>query len=189
MSGQQRMMRRFVLSFLAVLLGWLPSTTVLAMGGDHKVDPNGKVELSVHEWPAGVASLINSGGCFSGHWVNANDEFFFRGDAARFNAFLQTYGALTNTPLRLVIHAGSERRSLLWGDKPKEPYDWKLAVLKRGWCPPEWNADVLTNRPAERYVVTIDLWTDKQVAQAEIVVPKNVEVKKTGGDGRAPQAN
>ena len=166
--------------FVMCLLGVVASSSASSawgLGGDHKVGADGKVNTSNSEWPAGLVDVLNSGGCFHGHFVNANDEFCFRGDTEAFNKFLKAYAALKNTPLQVVIHAGSERASLLWGDKPKEACDWKVAVLRRGW----WK-DLPTrpDQPDEKYVVTVDVWIDKQVKLSGIVAPKTVSLKSSG---------
>ena len=158
----------------ALLSVWTPH--LLAMGSDHQIDEHGNIISQQPEWPAGLAELINAGPVFHGHWVNANSEFFFLGDTGSLTRFLRRYSSLTNTPLVVVLHAGSARRSELWGEKPTDRYDWKVIVLKRGW----WPGLEKPASPQEQWVVTVDVWIDHDIRLADLVVPKNVQVKSAG---------
>lgn len=155
---------------------WTPH--LLAMGRDYQIGTNGNIISQQPDWPSGLAELINSGPVFHGHWVNANSEFFFRGDTGSLTRFLGHYSTLTNTPLVVVLHAGSARRSELWGDKPTDRYDWKVILLKRGRGAPEKPAS-----PQEQWVVTVDVWIDHDIRLADLVVPKNVQLKSAGEIG------
>ena len=87
-------MSRLVLG-LAVLAGMLVCCPrVLAAGGTHRKGPIGKVHP---DWSDALVGLINSDGRVHGHWVNANDEFFYQGDNAAVERFLALYGKLTGT--------------------------------------------------------------------------------------------
>ena len=175
-----RIIGSFVL-FCALIL----AQPVFAMGGDHPINPDGVIVAQQPDWPAGLADLINSGPVFSGHWVNANSEFFFLGDAASLTRFLTRYATLKNTPLLVIIHGGSARWSELWGDKPSSQYDWKVLLEKRGW-----GAPAKPDKPEEQWVVTVDVWVDRNVRLSELKCPKNVEVKSGGEIERfIPQAS
>jgi hypothetical protein len=166
-------MRRALFLFFVGYLYLSPCSSVWAMGGDHKFDENGNIYVGSHlDWPSGLVDLINSGGCFHGHWVNANDEFFYQGDTALLNKFLKSYSKLNDTPLAVVIHAGSFRRSALWGEKPDKPYDWKLLVQKHGWGAPG-----TPNSANEKYVVTLDVWIDRGIHLADLDIPDKVTIK------------
>lgn len=130
---------------LTLSAGLLLASIVFAMGGKH--GPNPVVQQG--RWPAGTATLINSSNRVAGHWVNANDEFFFQGDTAAFNDFLRGYARLKGTPLRVIIHTGEKRGSRLWGSEPEIPYDWRLFVQ-------QWGGTTSCD-------VTIDVWVDREV--------------------------
>lgn len=161
--------------FTAAVLLCVSIPRASAMGSDYQIDADGKIISQQPDWPSGLADVINAGPVFAGHWVNANSEFFFLGDTASLNRFLTRYSGLKDTPLVVILHAGSARRSELWGDKPAERYDWKAIVLKRGWGAPE-----KPDSREEKWIVTIDVWMDHDIRLAEIVIPKNVRVKSAG---------
>ena len=162
-------------AIVACFLLCVSTPRLLAMGGDYQIDADGKIILQQPDWPSGLADLINSGPVFAGHWVNANSEFFFLGDTASLNRFLKLYGGLKDTPLVVILHAGSARRSQLWGEKPAERYDWKAIVLKRGWGVP-----ANPHNQQEKWVVTLEVWIDHDIRLADLQVPENVRVKSAG---------
>lgn len=145
------------------------------LGGDYTIRPDGDIVSQQPDWPEGLADLVNSGSAVDGYWVNASSAFFFVGETEVLNTFLNDYGRLKHTPLVAVLHAGSERKGKPWGDQPTEHYDWKLTVLRRGWGAPE-----APDRPDEKYVVTVDIWLDRNVRLSELKIPPTVEVKSGG---------
>ena len=151
---------------------------VLGLGGKYATDRNKPNWGATHlKWPAGLADMVNSKHRVAGHWVNPSDEFFFKGTSADFNRFLQQYAKLADTPLTLVIHAGSARRSALWGKEPAIRYDWKLLSLHRGFMAVR---DPQRFQKKTGYEITVDLWIDSQVKLEEIAVPVNVNLKSGG---------
>ncbi len=145
-----------------------------SMGGVH---PPGKLGKIHSDWPDALLELINFDGRVHGHWVNANDEFFFEGDTAALEQFLSRYVKLQDTPLKLVLHSGSIRRSALWGEKPRAHYDWKLFVQRRGWGVP---LDPKRPKNDPGYVVTVDVWLDGRVDLAKLGVPIQIGVESSG---------
>ena len=167
-------MKRFIFIYLVFVL--FPFSRVWALGGEHIMGPNGKFVDYSPFWPPEFVDLVNSGGCFDGFWINANDWFFFRGDAKTFNEFLKAYGSLKNTPLQVIIHAGSERPGLPWdSSRPTSLYNWQLEILKRGWGVPK-----IPNKPEEKYIVTVNLWIDKQIKLSDVIVPETIQLKSAG---------
>jgi hypothetical protein len=163
----------------AVCLSAIASTLVcwqclFAMGGNHRPGKIGKVHA---DWSDRLLELINFEGRVHGHWVNANDEFFYRGDTAALNRFLELYGKLEDTPLTVVIHAGSARRSALWGKKPEIAYDWKLLITRRGWGAP---SDPKRPKDDPGYVVTVDVWIDGKVELEKLKVPEKIKAVSGG---------
>jgi hypothetical protein len=167
-------MKRFTVA-LAVLL--VCQGTAHSMGGDH---PKGKIGKVHADWSDGLLDMINLDARVHGHWVNANDEFFYQADTAPLNRFLAQCGKLKGTLSKVIIHAGSTRRSALWGEKPEMAYDWKLLILRRGWGPPE---DVPRQKDDSGYVVTVDVWLDGKVELEELEVPANMTVESGGEIG------
>src|SRR4051812_22483307 len=94
----------FVL-IIAVVFALAPMA--LAAGGQHAAGP---ITGTHPDWPDGILTVVNSNGRVYGHWVNANDEFFYQGDTAALNAFLAHLGKI-QLPTVLVIHSASTRRS------------------------------------------------------------------------------
>jgi hypothetical protein len=165
------LVRKSLFISLIACLSLSPFSYLWAWGGDYIIGESGKIQTGQSDWSSGLVDLMNSSGCFHGHWVNANDEFFYQGDTALLNQFLKRYSTLNDTPLTVIIHAGSFRRSALWGEKPDKPYDWKLLVQKHGWGAPE-----TSNSPNEKYVVTVDVWIDRGIRLADLHVPDNVTI-------------
>ncbi len=167
------MIKNFKSAVIACLLLCASTPDLFAWGNDYQIDTNGNI---VEQQPVGgLLELVNSGPVFHGHWVNGNSEFFFLGNTASLTRFVKRYATLKNTPLVLVVHAGSARSSALWGEKPSERYDWKVSLLKRGRGAPE-----KPETPEEEWVVTVDVWIDNNVRLQDLVVPKKVKVRSAG---------
>ena len=105
------------------------AATALGLGSDHPAD---QPVTGQNGWPAGLAELLNAGGRVGGFFVNASDWFFFQGDAKAFNAWLEKYAALKDTPLRLVLHPGraTERRP---ARPPPARYSRGRAAVAGAW--------------------------------------------------------
>jgi hypothetical protein len=170
-------MKRFI--FICLVFVLFPFSQVWALGMDHIIGDNGKYVDYSPDWPSEFVDLVNSGGCVGGFWVNQNDWFFFRGDAKTFNEFLKAYGSLKNTPLQVIIHAGPEQPDRPWDGQPLSPYDWQLEILKRGWGVPK-----IPNKPEEQYVVTVNLWIDKQIKLSDVIVPNSIQLKSAEGSNK-----
>lgn len=170
-------MPRFGRSALALFLTFACSAApALAMGGKHpSTQPIGNLKL---DWPAALPTAINSPGRVAGHWVNANDEFFYRGDSRAFGEFVRLL-ANTKLPLTLVLHTNPQRRSLLWGEEPRVPYDWTLLVGTAGWVLPAWKLNF--DDPRTRYALRVDLWIDGGLAAEGIDLPAGARLSVDPG--------
>ncbi len=127
-------MRRAILFTVALAAFGGTAPEVLALGSDH---PAGKIAPDYKkDWPAGLTDLINSVDRVGGHWVNQGDFFFYRTDAAALNKFLASYGKLPNSPLAVVLHAGSKPMIGPLAGEQKTPFDWQIEVMRRGWGAP-----------------------------------------------------
>ena len=170
------LMRKTVFICLICVLALFPLSRVWALRMEHTIGANGRFVDYFPFWPSEFVDLVNSGGCIGGFCINANDWFFFRGDAKIFNEFLKAYGSLKNTPLQVIIHAGSERPGLPWdSSRPTSLYDWQLEILERGWGVPK-----IPNKPEEKYIVTVNLWIDKQIKLSDVIVPETIQLKSAG---------
>ncbi|MEO6434454.1 MAG: hypothetical protein ABIP55_01670 [Tepidisphaeraceae bacterium] len=162
---------------LAVFLTFACSATpALALGGKHPTtQPIGMLKT---DWPAALPEAINSPGRVAGHWVNANDEFFYRGDTRALGEFLRKL-AETKLPLTLVLHTTPPRRSLLWGEEPRLAYDWTLLIGTAGWVSPAWK--LYFDDPSTRYALRADLWVDGGLAEDAIDLPAGVRLSVERG--------
>jgi len=158
---------------VALLLLPLVPASALGWGGDH---PQGKLHRLAN-WSEKLVELINSDGRAHGHWVNQSDEFFYQGNTEALNRFVERAAALKNPSLVVTLHAGSTRRSRLWGQKPELPYDWKLLVKSVAWARP---ATLQTAEGAPAHAIEIDIWIDKQVELEKIKLPAEVRVISGG---------
>ena len=165
---------RFVLAVPVVWVCWAARAS--AMGGEHPATrPIGNLHA---DWPAALPAVINSPGRVAGHWVNANDEFFYRGDNKAFSQFVR-HLAETKLPVSLVLHTAPQRRSVLWGDEPTVPYDWTLLVGAAGWTSPEWKLEFAD--PKKGYAARVDAWVDGGLTDDGIDVPTNVRLSVDRG--------
>jgi hypothetical protein len=167
---------------IAVLAFLLSATSVLALGGKHPAtQPIGMIKS---DWPAALPAAINSPGRVAGQWVNGNDEFFYRGDTKAFGEFVRRI-ADTRLPLTLVLHTSPQRRSLLWGEEPRVPYDWSLLIGESGRVSSTWKLNF--DDHSAKYALRVDLWVDGGVADDEITLPAGVRLCVERGPVNATQ--
>ncbi len=130
-------------------------------------------------WPAGLADLLNSGGRVGGFFVNANDWFFFQGDAKAFNAWLEKYAALKDTPLQLVLHPGrtTDRRPWSKEGEARLPVDWQVDVINR-----QWTYEAIDEKHPVKpgHDVTVHVFLGGQVGLDDLDVPLGVSVESGG---------
>jgi len=147
---------------------------VLALGSDH---PANRPVHGQDKWPTGLADLINKSGHAGGFFVNADDYFYFRGDAKTCNAFLKQYAAIENRPHRLILHPGRGRDKRPWEHKDLKPIDWMVSIENRAWR--SFPAPVPMARP-KGYDVRIDLWVGGNVGLDQLQVPLEIDVASSG---------
>jgi hypothetical protein len=163
----------FGLPFLVFVALLSCSPSAWGLGGDH---PKGKLNAQA-QWPAGLIDLINSGDRVQGHWVNQNDFFYYKGDAAALQKYLAEYAKIKDTPHTVILHLGSDQRTGPLGDEPTVRFDWKLEVIRRGWGAP---LDPARKKDDPGYVVTVHIWLGDQIALSKLDVPKEVNVQSAG---------
>ncbi len=151
------------------------AATALGLGADHPADqPVG----GSSGWPPALLDLVNSKGRVGGFFVNANDWFFFQGDAKAFNAWLEKYAALKDTPLRLVLHPSraTDRRPWSKEGEARLPVDWQVDVINR-----EGMRVGFQEKPVKAgYDVTVHVFLGGQVGLDDLDVPLGVSVESGG---------
>jgi hypothetical protein len=135
------------------------------LGSDYQ---NGQPVGGTSAWPEGLKELVNITNRTHGFLVNAEDVFFFSGNAANFSTFLRDYSKLQGIEKhRLLLHQGEGEAKSPWG-KTGKACDWKLSA-----CPNAWLArDGRTNG----FVLEVHFWTGGKIVLDQVIVPNNVEL-------------
>jgi hypothetical protein len=97
--------------------------------------------------------------------------FFYSGETADFNRFVEAYSKLENVELRVVIHAGATKARSPWGNADRDiPADWSYYV---------WNTGPVAkgSKPAP---TRVDVWLGSRIKLEELRIPANVEVVSGG---------
>ena len=153
-------MRRFFVFALAVALSPWSASEALALGADYsKQDLESKGQLVKGQKPV------------HGYWVNWEDVFFYAGDTAAFNRFVEAYSKMPNAKLRVVIHPGTKKARSPWDKADRDmAVDWSLYV---------WNTGTSTPgaKPAPSQV---DVWLGSRIKLEDVRIPANVEVVSGG---------
>jgi len=147
-------------AILALVLGWfaLAAPEALALGHDLPKD-----YLEEH------GQLVKGQIPVHGFMVNWTDTFYYAGDTAAFNKFVEAYSKRTDLKLRVVIHVGTTKASSPWDNKDRNiPADWSFHV---------WNAPPDPRNPAPSKV---DVWLGSRIKLEELRIPANVEVVSGG---------
>jgi hypothetical protein len=161
----------------------LASKQAFALGSDY---PNDKPVTGSTNWPNGLERLVNATNRVHGYFVNAEDIFFFSGNAPALTAFLRDYSRLPGVDShRLILHDGTGAAKSPW-EKTGRVCDWKLYACPKGWHNVAALSKSGTNsvealRTAAKepgYVVEVHFWTGRHIALDQIDIPKNVVVQK-----------
>jgi hypothetical protein len=167
-------MKRCIAVGLAVLTVTASGTVALARGADHRTD----YPVHGHDgWPKGLKELMNVKGRVGGYMINADDYFYFSGDAKAFNAFLAQYAAIGEAH-RLILHPGQGLDKRPWSKKDLKPIDWFVEVTNRAWRAIGRRKE--NEPPPKGYAVTVHLWVGGNVGLETLHVPLNVTVKSSG---------
>ena len=154
-----------------IILALLIPTVAWALGSDHPKQP-----VNNDKWPKGLAELVNADNRVHGYFVNWEDVFFFRGDTASLNAFLNGYAQLPDTKLKVVLHPGKLEVSSPWDKQPRDvAADWKLYATP--FTRDQVQAAGVKPGP---FVTRIDIWLGASIRLDEIRVPANVLVESGG---------
>jgi hypothetical protein len=173
---------RFVWTFVACAL-IIATRSAFALGFDY---PTGKTVTGSTNWPKGMDTLVNTTNRVHGFGLNAEDVFFFAGDATQFTAFLSDYSRLAGVAgRRLILHEGVGEAKSPWG-KAGRPCDWELYACPMGWH----NAAVLLKQgtnsveaiqkaaKAPGYLLEVHLWIGGRIALDQFHIPMTVEFSK-----------
>jgi hypothetical protein len=107
--------------------------------------------------------------CVHGFMVNWTDTFFFAGDTAAFNKFVEGYSKRNDLKLRVVLHVGTKKARSPWDTADRDiPVDWSYHV---------WNVTPDPSNPAPSKV---DVWLGGRIKLDELRIPANVEVVSGG---------
>jgi hypothetical protein len=148
-------MKTRVLWSAAALLLLLGSARVaLAMAGEYgKGDPKHPIGNST--WPAGTELLANRADRIGGFWVNANDTFFFAGDAKAFNNFLQQYAKVEGSHY-LMLRSGDNHDAFALQPLHGDHQDWELQ--------------------AGSGMASVSLAFNGRIALRDLRIPRNVQI-------------
>ena len=144
-------------ALLALVLGWfvLPTPEALALGRDLPKD------VLAEQGP----------NCVHGYMVNWTDTFFFAGDTAAFNKFVEGYSKRHDLNRRVVLHVGTKKARSPWDKADRDiAVDWSYHV---------WNTrpPVAGGPPAPSRV---DVWLGSRIKLEDLRIPANVEVVSGG---------
>jgi hypothetical protein len=139
---------------LALALAILATPAVHAEGGDYPKE-----------------RLAQQGAnCVHGYYVNWEDTFFYAGETAAFNKFVEAYGKRDDVKLRVVIHSGTKRARSPWDQGDRDiAVDWSLYVWNTGTIDPK-------NLGPSR----VDVWLGSRIKLVELRIPANIEVVSGG---------
>ena len=144
------------------------SLSACALGSDH---PRNQPVGGTAAWPTGLKELVNTTNRVHGFFVNAEDIFFFAGDAAKFSQFLSDYSKIQGVEKhQLILHEGKGEAKSPWSKSDGKPSDWKIHA-----CPKSWRVG---DAKEKAFILEVHFWTGGALKLEEVNVPKNVEVTK-----------
>ena len=152
-------MSRYTASVVILLISMVSTADAFALGSDFSKDQlREKGELVQGQTPV------------HGYWVNWEDTFFYAGETADLNRFLNAYAQLTGATRRVVIHPGTR--------KARSPWDAADRDIPNDWSFYRWNAGRIDHgKPAPSRV---DVWLGSRIKLDELRIPAEVEVASGG---------
>src|SRR5262245_43665404 len=139
-------MRPVFVFALSVALFPLSASEALALGRDLPKD-----YLEEH------GQLVKGQVPVHGYMFNWPDTFFYAGETAAFNKFVEAYSKRNDLKLRVVIHVGTKKASSPWDKADRDiPVDWSYHV---------WNAAPNPQNPAPSKV---DVWLGSRIKLDEL---------------------
>ena len=173
---------RFSAVITTLLFGGFIALKAFGLGADYQ---NGEPVGGTSAWPNGVKELVNTTNRVHGFFVNAEDIFFFSGNATNLNGFLGDYSKIQGVDKhQLILHEGAGEAKSPW-DKSGRPCDWKLFTCPKAWLVGQTLAPGTNSIAAKRaaandtnLVLEVHFWTGGKIGLDQLVIPKNVEVVK-----------
>lgn len=171
------MLRYMTLLLLVFGLAAVICTSALGLAGEIDVS---RPVVQQTDWPAGVADLLNLQKPVYAFFVNSQDNFYYSGDAAAFNAFMEEYAKLEGIPHTLVLRCGKGEVK----DRIQNPAGSPLTTYAFDWyvfvVPPMIpDGGIAKDSPYQRYV-TVNLYVGCNIRLDDIKVPANVKVVSGG---------
>src|SRR5262249_14325399 len=109
-------MRQLALPCLILALSPWAASVALGLGADFSKD---ELQRS--------GQLVKGQIPVHGYFVNWEDVFFYAGDTAAFNKFVEAYGQMQGVKLRVVIHTGTKKAHSPWDKADRDiGADWSL---------------------------------------------------------------
>lgn len=183
MNGMKHKMRHG-LARVAGGLFMLAAQGAFGLGADH---PNDHPVSGPSDWPKGLTELVNATNRVHGFFVNAEDVFFFKGDAARLSGVLGEVARLPGVVRRkLILKKGVGEARSPWDKAARGTCEWQLYVCPKSWRDLGEMALQRTNTVAALpsatkepgYVVEVHVWTGGRLAWPEVVVPGGFVVEQ-----------
>lgn len=141
-------------AILIPILFFVIAAPAFALGMDY---PAGQ-PVKLHQAPAAVNDLINNANRIHGFFVNTEDFFFYAGDTAALESFLNRYAALEGIlGHRLIVHPGKGVARSPWDGGEGMPCDWRLDVSR----PTKW-------------LLIVHVWTEGNVEMNRLTVPEGI---------------
>lgn len=159
--------RWFVLAVLSAAIAASAAEPAGALASEH---PAGKTLHAASNWPDGLADLVNCRERVYGYFVNFWDCFYFEGDTASLNAFLQKLGGIHQPQPVVTLHTGRGKTHKLDGEETFE-YDWSLSTRPEG-------APIADKRVQTG--LAVDVWLSDSIRLDDLKVPLSIEVRSGG---------
>lgn len=166
--------------FRVWLLVALMGENVFGLGSDYR---NGESVGGTDGWPAGLKELVNTTNRVHGFFVNAQDYFFFSGNATNLFMFLHDYAKIEGIEKhQLILHDGVGEAKSPW-EKTGRPCDWQIFTCPRSWLAlgkmaEGTNSLAVMQQAAKNtnFVLEVHFWTGGKIDLNQLTLPRNVEL-------------
>ncbi len=156
-----------VLAAFSAALAATAAGSACALASEH---PAGQTLNAASNWPDGLMELVNCKERVYGYFVNFWDYFYFEGDTASLNAFLQKLGDIRHPQPVVTIHPGTGMAHKLAREETFQ-YDWSLSTLPEG--------TPVADRKTQTGL-SLDVWLGDGISLDDLKVPLSIEVRSGG---------